>query len=141
MSNVPQRPNTGDRLYINNAIEVLNHAARTATPTVVVQSPNAAATFIPRGIHVFLNVTALAATPSIVLTIQGFQNLGTVFSYPQLVSLPITTIGIYIYKVAPGITALPNLSAADYIADFWSIEVAHANADSITYGVTAKLFS
>jgi hypothetical protein len=141
MSSVPQRPNTGDRLYINNAKEIYAHAARTVDPIVGVQSPNAAATFIPRGIHVFLNVTAVAANPSIVLTIQGFQGLGLTFFYPQLISAPITTTGIYIFKVAPGITAVPDLSAADFLADFWAIEVVHANVDSITYGVTVKLFS
>lgn len=139
---IPQMSNRGDRLYINSGVELLESEARTATTSSVVQNPDTAATFIPRGVHVFLNVTAIVATPSVVVRVQGFEGLvPPVFFYDQLVSDPIVDVGIYVFKVAPNIQWVPMFSAVDYIADFWRVRVEHGNANSITYAVTAKLFS
>jgi hypothetical protein len=138
---VAQLANFGDRVYIASAVSLLDSAARTATTNGVVQSDNVAATFVAKGAHIILDVTAIVAAPSIVLHMQGFEGSGAVLFYDLLVSVPIIAIGTYVLKIYPGILAVPNLSANDLLPDQWRIAVIHDNANSITYSVGAKLFS
>jgi hypothetical protein len=137
---VAQLSNYGDRHFINDSVVLLPSQARTATTNSATQSNTAAATFIPRGAHFILDVTAISLTPSIILSIQGFEGSEAAKFYDLLVSLPITTTGTYVYKIYPGIIALPNASASDLIPDQWRATTTHANADSMTYSLVAKLF-
>src|SRR5688572_16303031 len=105
-------------------------AARTETPT--------ATTFVNehghRGLHLIIDVTAVAATPSVVFTIQGVSPLGD-DAYTLLASAAITGTGTTILRVYPGLTAAANTVANDVLPAQWRVAAVHADTDSITYSV------
>lgn len=107
-------------------------AARTATPTAVLQNSRNAP-----GIHVIIDVTAITATPSVVPTIRGYDATSGQY-YTILTGTAIVATGTTVLKVHPSITALANGSARDGIPDEWDILMTHADTDSITYSVVAK---
>lgn len=115
----------------NREITVLASAARTST-TDSANFTNISS----RGAHFVINVSALAATPSITVTIQGRDPISGNF-YDLLVSNAITTVGTTVLKVYPGITAVANGAANDILPRTYRVRVAHADADSITYSVSA----
>ena len=107
-------------------------AARTATYTSADQvDPNA------EGLHLIINVTASADTPSIVPKIQGKGPLGNY--YDLLVGVAMTGTGTQVLKLGPGIAPVANGASADYLPDIWRVVVTAADADSITYSVGAVL--
>jgi hypothetical protein len=109
-------------------------AARTATPTTFEgQKPPWA-----RGLVLVIDVTAAAATPSVVFTIQGYSPLGD-DAYTLLASAAITGTGTTVLRVYPGLTAAANLVASDVLPARWRVTAVHADADSITYSVAALM--
>lgn len=122
----PQQGNT-DR-------SLLASAARTATTTSPTRL-NASS----RAGHFILDVTAIVATPSIVVEIQAEDDLSGQF-YPLLTSAAITAVGTYVLRVGPGYTPVPNLTANDNLPLNYRAVVTHADADSITYSLNANLF-
>lgn len=135
-----QLSNYGDRVYIASSKTLLESDARTATTNSVVQSPLTAATFIPRGAHIIMDVTAIVAAPSVELHIQGFEGDEALKFYDLLVSVPLVAVDTYVLKIYPGMPGTPNQIANDLLPDLWRVSVVHANANSITYSVVAKLF-
>lgn len=117
---------------------LLASAARTATVNGDDQSDANA-----EGVHVIINVTALAATPSVVPKIQGKGPLGNY--YDLLVGTAITDVTVgtppatIVLKLGPGIAPVANAAAADYLPDTWRVVMTHGDADSITYSVAAVL--
>jgi hypothetical protein len=112
---------------------VLTSAARTASVD--------SATFDNdghRGVHVVIDATASAATPSVVFTIQGYSPLGNDY-YTILASAAITGTGTTVLRVYPGLTAANNLVANDVLPGQWRVSVAAGDADSLTYSVNAWL--
>ena len=91
-----------------------------------------------RGLHLVFNVSAITATPSVVVKIQGKDDTFDNY-YDLLVSTAITTTGITILKIYPGIGQITNGAASDILPRVWRIRVEHANADSITYTAVANL--
>lgn len=81
-----------------------------------------------------INVTASAATPSVVFTIQGYDRASDTW-YTILASAAITGAGQTILRVMRGLTAAANLVANDLLPDKIRITPVHADADSITYSV------
>ena len=124
---------TWDRQRANTEETLLASAARTATL-------NSAdfTNYNAKGLHVVINVTAIAATPSIVPFIQGKDPISGTY-YDILEGLPITTTGINIIKVYPGISAVVNVSASDLLPRTYRVRVEHGDADSITYSVAGAL--
>lgn len=122
-----------DRERGNIEETILASAARTA-------SVNSAdfVNYNARGLHLILNVSALAATPSITVSIQGKDAISGTY-YNILTSAAITTTGINILKLYPGISAIPSQSASDILPRTWRVAVTNADADSITYSVSAAL--
>lgn len=114
-------------------VTVLASAARTATPTKVLQSNPGA-----RGLHLIIDVTAASATPSVVFTIQGYSALGSDY-YTILASAAVTATGQTVLRVFPGATAAANTVANDMLPAQWAVDAVHADADSITYSVAASL--
>lgn len=112
---------------------VLASAARTATEASSV-FPNTGF----RGLHLVIDVTAAADTPSVVFTIQGQSPLGSDF-YTILASAAITGTGTTVLRVYPGLTAAANTVANDVLPHLWRVNAVHADADSITYSVNAIL--
>lgn len=109
-------------------------AARTATPTTVTQTNYRG----ERGGHFVIVVTATAATPSVVPAIEGYSTAADAW-YPILTGAAITATGTTVLRVYPGITAAANTAASDLLPQTWRLSMTHADADSITYSVSANL--
>ena len=104
-------------------------AARTATPTAVaIDDRNVA------GIQVIINVTASAATPSVVPTIDGFDPLSETW-YNLLTASAITGASQVVLRIHPELLAAANLTAQDFIPRRYRVVMTHADTDSITYSV------
>lgn len=118
---------------------VLASAARTATV-----NSDAYTDAHAEAVHVIVNVTALAATPSVVPKIQG-RDPASGGWYDVLVGAAITdvTVGtppsMTVLKVGPGIGAAAGGSASDVLPDTWRVRMEHADTDSITYSVGAVI--
>lgn len=91
-----------------------------------------------RGLHLVIDATASAATPSVVFTIQGYSTLGNDY-YTILASAAITGAGTTVLRVYPGLTAANNVVANDVLPGSWRVSVAAGDADSLTYSVNAWL--
>ena len=118
---------------MNSTIAVLASAARTVT--------NASDDFInyySKGLHLIIDVTATAVTPSIVVTIQGKDYLSGKY-YTILTSAAITATGTTVLRVYPNATAAANTAVNDFLPANWRVSVAHADSDSITYSIAANL--
>lgn len=121
--------------YANTDITVLASAARTAS----VNSED----FVnedARGLHLYIYATALAATPSITVTIQGKDALTGTY-YTLLAGTAITTAAptAVIMRVFPGATAAANTVANDCLPHTWRVSVVAGDADSITYSISGSV--
>lgn len=113
----------------NYQLQLLTLTARTAN----VQADDVTSREL-RGGHIIIEVTAVGgngAGPSITPTI--YANPSSAGDYPLLIGAAITTTGITVLKVYPGITPVANLAANDLLPYRWYLSMAHANAESITY--------
>lgn len=108
-------------------------AARTATPTAVVVNTNRI-----KALRLVLDATASAATPSVVITVDAVDNLSGKY-INLLTSAAITGVGTTTLNIGPGLTAAANLAANAYLGGAVRITCTHADADSITYSVSAHL--
>lgn len=109
-------------------------AARTATPTATTYANGDG----HRGVVVVIDVTAIAASPGITVTIQGYSPVGDDY-YTILAGLEITGTGTTVMRVYPGLTASNNVTANDVLPPQWRVNVVHTDSDSITYSVNAML--
>lgn len=114
-------------------VTVFTSAARTATENSAVFHSDG-----NRGVHLVIDATAAADTPSVVFTLQGYSGLGDDY-YTLLASAAITGTGTTVLRVFPGSTVTANLAANDTMPPRWRVIATHADTDSITYSVTANL--
>jgi len=124
-----------DRQRGNMDTDVLASAARTST-TNSTDKVN----YNGRGVLVTLNVTALADTPSIVLSIEA--KMGAVYEALLTASAAVTATGIHSYLVYPGVGAASGdvVQVAGFpLPRTWRVTVTHGDADSITYVVNASV--
>lgn len=91
-----------------------------------------------RGVHVVIDATAAAATPSVVFAIQGKCPLSGVY-YTILASAAVTGVSTTVLRVFPGATAAANLAANDMIPENWRVLATAGDADSLTYSISACL--
>lgn len=112
---------------------VFASAARIATPTTGVVNNTQGY----KGVRAIINVSALAATPSVVPKISGISASGVL--YDLLVGAAITATGKTILLVYPGVAAVANLVADSLIGPRLAFDMTHGNADSITYTVDFEL--
>lgn len=80
----------------------------------------------------------MTATPSVVPKIQGKDPVSGGY-YDVLVGTAITATGMTVLKVGPGIGAVENGAANDFLPDTWRVRLEHADTDSITYSVGAVI--
>jgi hypothetical protein len=106
-------------------------AARTATPTEAQFTPGRYV-----GIEVHVKVTAIAATPSVVFTIQGYDVTAAAW-YDILASAAVTTVSTNVYRVDPRALAAANLVAQRGLPSLLRLAPVHGDADSITYTAQA----
>jgi len=111
---------------------ILASAARTATPTAVQQKTTSGPC-----LHIILDVTAVVLTPSIVLTVDAYDDVSDTW-YNILTGAAVTTISNNVYKIGPGLTESANAIVADYLPDNLRYTVTHADADSITYSLSTN---
>lgn len=116
------------------ALTVLASAARTASVNSDVFGNGQG----HRGLHLIIDATAFAATPSVVFTIQGYSPLGDDY-YTILASAAIVTSGTTVLRVYPGLTASANVTANDVLPLNWRVSAVAGDADSLTYSVQALL--
>jgi len=102
-------------------------AARTATSTVTEVTGCLGGVFV-------INVTAAAATPSVVFTIKGVAPTSGA-TWDILASAAITGAGTTVLRVHPELTGSANTIAKDFLPAAFSLVATHADADSITYSV------
>ena len=117
----------------NRSVTLLASAARTATNSTGDQSNNSW-----RGVHVIIDVTSITASPSVVPTIQGKDEVSGVY-YSILVGTAITATGTTVLKVYPGIGTLAGGAASDVLPSTWRVTFTHADTDSITYSAAAQM--
>jgi hypothetical protein len=91
-----------------------------------------------RGVHVVIDAAAAAATPSVVFTVQGKCPLSGQY-YTILASAAVTGVSTTVLRVFPGATAAANLTANDCVPENWRVLATAADADSLTYSVSACL--
>jgi hypothetical protein len=116
-----------------SVLTLYSSAARTATPTAVEFPMDGR-----RGLRVVIDVTAIAATPSVVPTIDVYDPVSGKWS-TRLTGAAITGTGTTVLTVYPGITATANVSAADVLHGRVRLVLTHADTDSITYTASAHL--
>jgi len=107
---------------------LLVSAARTATTTKVLNKVNI------NNLAVIIDVTAIAATPSVVPTIEGQDPTSGEF-YVMLTGAAITAVGTTVLRVGPDMPVTANLSAQDMVPENFRVVLTHADGDSITYSV------
>lgn len=120
---------------LGDVVTVLPSVARTATPTVdqfLLEHGS------PTGLIVVIDCTAIAATPSVVFTLQGYDPVSTKV-WTLLASVAIVATGTTILRVSPQLTASANLIAKDIVPDAFTMTAVHADADSITYSVSVHV--
>jgi len=122
---------TWDRTRNNTDATVLTSAARTTTQTTTFTNYNS--TYL----RVVLDVTA-AGTGSITLSIDA-QDAVSGKWVNLLTGAPVTTISTNVYRVGPGLTAVANATANDFLSRNMRVVVTHNNANSITYSVGRQL--
>lgn len=112
-------------------------AARTATPTAVTVQVGRY-----NYLHLACDVTAVTATPSVVVTIDGLDPVSGKY-YNLLTSAALTDSGspyTRMLKIGPGLPVTTNVSANDVLPDTIRITMTHGDSDSITYSVGANLY-
>jgi hypothetical protein len=116
----------------NDSAIILASAARTATPAAItIYNPCAS------GLHLIVDVTASASTPSVVITVSGVDPVSGQI-YTVLASAAFTgSVETRVLKIFPGATAATNLAANDFLPKVVQISFVHGDADSITYSVGA----
>lgn len=107
--------------------EVFPSLARTVTSTKTLHTKR-------RACLIFINVTAVTATPSVVFTLKGHDPISNT-SYDILASAAITGTGMTVLRVSEHLTAAANTIAKDMLPEAMSLLATHADADSITYSV------
>jgi len=117
----------------NTQFTVWESAARTATITSEdFFNPGA------DGIIVTIDCTAIAATPSVVFTINGKDPASGKY-YMILTSAAIVGTGTTVLRIYPGLTAVGNQTATDVLPRDFQIKATHGDTDSITYSVGAVM--
>lgn len=122
-------------MSIKASVSLYSSAARTATPTAVDFN-----TKRDEGIIVVINVTAIAATPSVVPTIDGIDSISGA-TYNLLTGAAITATGISFLRIHPSIEASANIKASEMLPELTRLTMTHADADSITYSVSVMRVS
>lgn len=117
----------------NTSVTLLASAARTTTQTSAdLTNYNA------RGIQVTLDMTNVAASPSVTLTINGKDPASGKY-YLLLSGAAVTTAVTNTYTVYPGATVAANVSASNVLPYTFQIVVTANNANSGTYSVGYNL--
>jgi hypothetical protein len=106
---------------------LMESAARTATHSITFNTPCLGGLFV-------IDVTAVAATPSVTFTIAGVDPASDK-TWTILASAAITGTGTTVLRIHPELTAAANTIAKDMLPHAIKVTATHADADSITYSL------
>jgi len=132
---VPIRYNgaTWDRIRNNQEVTLLASAARTASTNGTDQT-----NYNHRALVVVVDVTSITATPSITPTLQIKDSISGDYVTVWTAAAPLTATGEAAYLFVPGGAAGSYTEAVNLrLPRTWRLRVTHADADSITYSVSA----
>lgn len=141
MSNTPQNAAYGDRIYTQDSYRVLPSIARTASINSAIYQGVNSNRLQAKGIHLVTDITVLTAGADLTVTIEAFEGVTALVYTPQLIGASLLAVGTYTLKIYPGILAVPNVSANDFLPDLWRVTVTVANANSVTYSIVARLIT
>lgn len=116
----------------NSEATLLASAARTATTNSADQENLAW-----RGCHVLINVT-VDGGGTLTPKIQGKDSISGNY-YDLLVGEDIDSTGLTVIKIYPGIAQIEDNAARDILPKTWRVSIVHADANSMTYSVSANL--
>jgi hypothetical protein len=91
-----------------------------------------------RGLHLVINVTSVPGVDTVTPKIQGY-NPNTGLWYTLLTGTAISTTGINVLKIYPGISASANASASDFLPEIWNLVMTHSAGTNFDYSVVANL--
>lgn len=87
---------------------------------------------------VTIHRTAATASPSVVPTIEGYDEVSgqwvTLLTGAAITGTGTTTLTLY-----PGVTVSANVAVSDVLPRTWRVTMTAADADSLTYSVGANL--
>lgn len=127
-------PTLGLSEVFNRQYEYEGTALASAARTASVNSATFETPWGVRGVRVYINATASAATPSVVFTIADLDPVsGT--SNAILASAAITGAGLTVLTVYPGMTVAANLVASVALPKRWRVQAVAGDSDSLTYSV------
>ena len=112
----------------------LPSAARTATAN----HPSLNTPAFAAAVRFRISATASAATPSVVFKVQGKTPAGA--WEDLLTSVAVTGVSETVLTVGRGLTAAANVTANGVVPSAVRLRAEHADADSITYAVSAEFF-
>lgn len=122
-------------MYLKDApsewVPWLASAARTTAQTL-----DKVLTLGAKGIILVIDATVKGgAAPSLTPTIDGFEPVSGQY-FNLLTGAAIAAVSTKILRVAPGLTAAANVTANDWLPPVIRINIAVANADSMTYSAS-----
>ncbi len=91
-----------------------------------------------KGAHFIIDVSAIASTGTITVSIQGKDSISGNY-YDILVGSTITATGTTALKVYPGIGQIPNGSASDILPRTFRVTCTYGGSGTITYSVSCSL--
>ncbi len=113
-------------------------AARTTTTSFEV--PSALIGVAPDVLEICIVATALAATPSVVPSIEVYNSSSdswvAILTGSAITTAAPTTVTL---RVGPNVVAAANLAAPGIVGPRWRVTMTHGDADSITYSVQARV--
>jgi len=118
---------THDRARNNTSGTLLASAARTATASSADQ-----VNYDARGVHIYINVTAVTDTPCVVFTAEDKDPVSGAYA-TLLTSAAITGTGLTRLTVYPGATPVANVAVSLPLPRTWRLTATHGDADSITF--------
>ena len=125
---------TWERTRGNTTLTVFSSSARTATSNSSDQT-----NYNHRGALIYINVTSITSSPSVVFTVTGKDPIGVTNYNTILTSAAITGTGLTVLKIYPGVTVSANVAVSDVLPRTWRVTATHGNADSITFSVAAYM--
>ena len=120
-------------MSVNIAKVLLTSAVRAATNSTETQfNPGA------RGGHIIIDMTVVPGTDTVTPSIVGVDSIDG-STYTILEGSAIVAAGKTVLKVYPGITAVANGAAPDFLPLNWKVILTHSAASDFTYSVTANI--
>ncbi len=113
---------------------LLPSAAYTATPNTQQLSGTGRST----AMVVAMNMTAVTATGTVTLKVEGFDPLSGA-TWPIVTSTAVAATGMTVLKISPGNTPVTNVAVSDILPPVVNITATHGNAVAMTYTLSAHI--